>query len=370
MAYTDEEVRWRIVLTWKDGKETGIDAKQVASIVKVSRRVAERWIQRYKDTGTVECLPKSGRKHTLTKEAEREAYKLLIEEKHGPAKVVARELVNRNINDKLVHKITIIRAARRVAEETGTGPLRALRGKPRHELSERTIGLRVRFCKGRLRRTWKVVMFSDRKRFHWSYPKAKLSKITWAKKGEKRTARGVNHPRCVNVYGGLTFYGVTKLHIVTGTSNLKTKFTNGRGQVAKNITKGEYAVVLKETLLPEGVRIFSGQGTPNWCFQQDNDPAHKDAKHIIQEYMDEHGNVIDFLPSWPPSSPDLSPIENLWGLVQTRLDERGCETFEEFKQALHEEWLAVGNTHAKELVSSATKRTVKCIDLGGKRTGY
>jgi len=238
MVYTSEELKWRIVLTWKDGKSAQMDAKQVASIVGVSPKVAARWIKRYEETGGVNCYKKSGRKRALNDAARNEAYNLLIEKKHGPAKDVAQELVKLDLCKRVVHKMTIIRAARQVAEKKGTSPLRALRGKPRRELSERTTRLRFKFCKGHERRTWKTVMFTDRKRFFWSYPNHKVPSITWAKKGEKRLAHGVNHPRCVNVYGGLTYYGVTKLHIVTGTSNHKTSFRNGKGQRSQEHHKG------------------------------------------------------------------------------------------------------------------------------------
>jgi len=347
-----------------------MNAKQVASMVGVSPKVAARWIQRYEKTGGVNCSPKSGRKHVLTDDARNMAYNLLVEKKHGTAKDVAHALVRLDMCASPVHKMTIIRAARQVAKEEGTSPLQALRGKPKRELSERTTRLRVKFCKCHERRTWKTVMFTDRKRFFWSYPKHKVPTITWTKRGEKRLAHGVNHPRCVNVYGGLTYYRVTKLHIVTGTSNYKTRFKNGRGQDDKNITNGEYAVVLRDTLLPEGVRIFHKAGVPAWQFQQDNDPAHKDAQHTISQYMEEHGKRIDLLQNWPPSSPDLSPIENLWALVQKKLDARGCQSFTEFTEAVHEEWHACGSKHAHSLISSARRRIAACLSLDGNKTGY
>jgi len=76
------------------------------------------------------------------------------------------------------------------------------------------------------------------------------------------------------------------------------------------------------------------------------------------------------LQNWPPSSPDLSPIENLWALVQEKLDARGCESFAEFTQAVHAEWKALGNRHAHTLISSARRRIAACINLAGNRTGY
>ena len=37
---------------------------------------------------------------------------------------------------------------------------------------------------------------------------------------------------------------------------------------------------------------------------------------------------------WPPHSPDLSPIENVWGIVQREVDAMGCKGFNEFELAV------------------------------------
>ena len=42
--------------------------------------------------------------------------------------------------------------------------------------------------------------------------------------------------------------------------------------------------------------------------------------------------VID----WPPYSPDLSPIENVWAVLKYRLCKEECKTFAELKGAILE----------------------------------
>ncbi len=51
-------------------------------------------------------------------------------------------------------------------------------------------------------------------------------------------------------------------------------------------------------------------------FQQDNAPCHK--AQILSDWFLEHDNEFTLL-KWPPQSPDLSPIEHLWDVVEREI---------------------------------------------------
>jgi hypothetical protein len=76
------------------------------------------------------------------------------------------------------------------------------------------------------------------------------------------------------------------------------------------------------------------------------------------------------LKNWPPNSPDLSQIENLWGIKQSKFEVKGCKNFSDFKDALHDEWKSASKHVLRSLLNSVNKRLASCLNLGGDMTKY
>ena len=76
--------------------------------------------------------------------------------------------------------------------------------------------------------------------------------------------------------------------------------------------------------------------------------------------------------SWPPQSPDLSPIENLWKQMKDRIARRRhrIRTIEEMEAALRFEWANIEEELLVTLVESMPKRMAALKKAKGGSTKY
>ena len=369
MRPVDQLQRHEILFAYQRCK----NISQVARHFSISRETARKWVRCYEETGGVLPARRSGRRPSMDKHVAHLAMEMLLSGDYSGSNDVAKELHAKGLTFKEapLSRTTVVRHAKAIGKSLGK-PIVALQGAPKKALSARAKRLRFAFCMANLKRCWKNVMFTDRKKFLFTYPGAHVNKVSWVRKGQKRVAFKADHAMGLNVYAGLTTFGMTKPHLVAGTSKMATTFVNKKGDQAKNITSAEYEMVVMKTLLPQGKCIMGSQGITSWVLQQDNDPTHKKASaQALGEWKKaNHVQNVSILLNWPPNSPDLSPIENVWAYVQGKVNINGCKTFDEFKQnVLHlMQHLPKGMT--MNLFRSMKSCLQECIRRGGDKTHY
>lgn len=128
-----------------------------------------------------------------------------------------------------------------------------------------------------------------------------------------------------------------------------------------NMKAKDYLKLLKDHVLPWIRRKELEIGMP-LIFQQDNAPVH--TAKICQEFW--ASNNVELL-YWPPISPDLSPIENLWSILKARI----CESFpiarttEDLKRIAQMRWLEISQELCSKLALGLPKRIEECIEREG-----
>lgn len=369
MKHLTKKQRWQIVFEM----ERCGNVTKVAKHVGCSENAVRRWWRVHSATGGVKAKKSSGRKHLMSPEAQEEAYNQLIGEQVDSASEVAKHLKVKGFTKELLDRKTVGRAARRVAAQRGE-KLVCERGKPKKDLTENNKLQRIHFAKMNKRTPWSRVMFCDRSKFAFRYPGSQVKPCRWVVKGSKRgKGRGVverSNPQVLNIYAGITKYGVTKFHMVAGTSKYKSQHLTKKGTQARNITQSEMREVLKQTLLPEGQRLFSSQGLDHWVLQLDGDKVHRVALEQVEEWNKHHSSKVSLLEEWPPHSPDLSPIENLWSWAQAKVNKKGCGSFEEYKEEVRKVLTQVPKGMQVNYFKSMKKRMQLVLEGEGDLTRY
>ncbi len=100
-------------------------------------------------------------------------------------------------------------------------------------------------------------------------------------------------------------------------------------------------------------------------FQQDLAPAH--TAKSTKSWFNDHGvTVLD----WPANSPDLNPIENLWGIVKRKMRDTRPNNADELKATVKETWASIPPQQCHKLITSMPRRIEAVIKAKGAPTKY
>ena len=124
-----------------------------------------------------------------------------------------------------------------------------------------------------------------------------------------------------------------------------------------------YIDILQDRLLPSLNNLLPQAG----YFQQDNAPIHN-SKQTRAFLLQNNIQVMD----WPPLSPDMNPIENVWAEISKKLDREKINNSDELFAKISEFWENLMNNveYRMSLIDSMPKRVNALIDSKGDSTKY
>jgi transposase len=145
------------------------------------------------------------------------------------------------------------------------------------------------------------------------------------------------------LWGCMSFYSFGPLVVING-----------------HIDGEQYLEMLQDTVKPE--MDASRDLGRVLTFQQDNAKPHK--ARPVMEFLERWGYELLI---WPPQSPDLSPIENIWNIMKMKMKARRPRprTKATMRDAMLEIWGEIEDITRKNLIMTFRDRCSKCIRENG-----
>jgi hypothetical protein len=195
-----------------------------------------------------------------------------------------------------------------------------VKGVGRPVLSARNQRLRLNWARKHLNDSFDDTIFTDEKSF-FLY---KVTRAAWIKHGTELPFRTQPpHPPRVQVLGGISRKGTTKLHVFKG-------WLTG----AKHRENLDAVMPSARRLYPDGFRYL-----------QDNDPSHTDKRSL--RHLESMAPRVQRLPA---QSPDFNPIEHLWSAMDKRVAAYRASTIADLEKAVKKEWKKVTVDECNQLI--------------------
>jgi transposase len=193
---------------------------------------------------------------------------------------------------------------------------------------------------------WERVIFSDETHIEvWGRSRVWVQRPVGQAFNAKYFANRMPHSERVSLWGSFCARGIGQAEIFVDEFNAH-----------------KYVDVLQHNLIQTALHFYPNE---HWWFQQDNAPQH--TSHLAQRWFHNHGvDMIDF----PPYSPDLSPIENLWSILKARIEHRLIRTIDEVERVLKEEWEAIDKDLLIRLAHSMPARCQAVVQNRGHKAPY
>ena len=346
----DSEVRGRAV----GMIEAGMRQKNVAKSLGISLRTVEYWWQTYKKTGSIQKQKRSGRPKILGR-----LEKIIISKSLGKKRQSCRKLSKRMKSRGLEGSKSTINLYLR--KELG---VKAYHARKIPLLTKKHISDRVAFCKRVKNWTvedWKQVVFSDESPFELYHAPNTKNDVIWA--ANRTNIENTPVPKFspkVMVWGGMSFSGLTDLHIVPQGQSVDQEYyctqilqENFFKRMKKNARNGSKFQV---KLVPDMSRLI---------FMQDGARAHTALRtqRLLQDKVP-HFWRKDM---WPANSPDLNPIENLWSILGDKIDEQKKQpsNIQGLEKIIKTAWQKIPRETLENLIFSMPSRVKAVLDAKG-----
>ena len=172
-------------------------------------------------------------------------------------------------------------------------------------------------------------------------------KNRWKPEIEKKRENATpKFEQSIMIAGGICKYGLSNLIFCSGTQN--------------NFSYKQFLLFMKEDM--DKIQRDNNLKEP-LIFQQDNATCHTshESRSTIDILFNE--NIID----WPPNSPDLSPIENVWSILKEKLSKAKIKNLDDLRDHILDIWVKFPVSLCEKLCSQFKYKLKYVNEFGGKR---
>lgn len=318
----------------------GLSNYAIARTMHKAHAYVDRWVVRFQIDGTVENKLHVRTKKILTDPMIRRVARRMQGQHYQSVRKTGVELRAAGIK---ISNTSVWNAAKQAG-------LQAYVRKRKPLMTPSFKRRRLQFARKYKNRDWSRHMFADEKAFYlFSLPNRK-NDIVWASSGDNiEPVSTVKRAAKINAYAAISLEGKTSIHLFK-----------------ENMTAAMYCDILRDTLLPATNRLY---GNRRWTYVHDNDPKH--TARLTQEYVANNVRNMVLVDDWPPNSPDLNPIENLWATLGERITKQNPTSLATMKKLIKKEWKNIATPEIrKKLIDSIPFRLKEVIRIKGAATGY